>query len=44
MPGAISRTAAGVSPAMIRVSVGIEDYKDIQADFEQAIQAACGHK
>ena len=38
------QTAAGVSPAMIRVSVGIEDYKDIQADFEQAIQAACGKK
>ncbi|KNC77686.1 O-acetylhomoserine (thiol)-lyase [Sphaeroforma arctica JP610] len=32
--------AAGVSPGMIRVSVGVEDYEDIVADFEQAIQQA----
>ena len=38
------QTNAGVLPSMIRVSVGIEDFKDIQADFEQAIAAACGHK
>jgi O-acetylhomoserine (thiol)-lyase len=33
--------AAGVSPDYIRVSVGIEDLKDILADFDQALQAAC---
>lgn len=33
--------AAGVSPDFIRVSVGIEDLKDILADFDQALQAAC---
>jgi len=31
---------AGINPSMIRVSVGIENYEDIQADFEQAIKAA----
>jgi len=31
---------AGVKPDMIRVSVGIEDIRDIIADFEQAIAAA----
>jgi len=31
--------SAGVNPAMIRVSVGIEDIRDIIADFEQAIAA-----
>lgn len=29
--------AAGVTPDMIRVSVGIEDIEDIKADFEQAL-------
>eukprot|EP01134_Creolimax_fragrantissima_P002327 CFRG2327T1 len=29
--------AAGVLPSMIRVSVGVEDYKDIEDDFAQAI-------
>ncbi|MHB1399071.1 MAG: O-acetylhomoserine aminocarboxypropyltransferase/cysteine synthase family protein [Trichloromonadaceae bacterium] len=33
--------AAGVTPDYIRVSVGIEDIKDILADFDQALQAAC---
>lgn len=28
----------GVSEDMVRVSVGIEDFEDIQADFEQAIE------
>lgn len=32
--------AAGVSPDMIRVSVGFEDIEDIQADFEQALAIA----
>ncbi len=29
--------AAGVTPDLIRVSVGIEHIDDIKADFEQAI-------
>ena len=33
--------AAGVSADFIRVSVGIEDIKDILTDFDQALQAAC---
>ena len=30
--------AAGGSPALIRLSVGIEDVKDILADLEQALE------
>ena len=30
--------AAGVSPDLIRLSVGIEDVKDILADLEQALE------
>jgi len=29
--------SAGVDPAMVRVSVGIEHIDDIKADFEQAL-------
>lgn len=32
--------ASGVSPDFIRLSIGIEDVKDIVADIEQALQAA----
>jgi len=32
--------AAGVSPDMIRLSVGIENIEDIKADFEQALAKA----
>ncbi len=32
--------AAGVSPELIRLSVGIEDAEDLIADFEQALQNA----
>ena len=32
--------AAGVSPDMIRVSVGIENIDDIKADFDQALNRA----
>ncbi len=32
--------AAGVSPDMIRVSVGIENIEDIKADFDQALNQA----
>lgn len=34
------RRQAGISDGLIRVSVGIEDFKDIRADFEQALQHA----
>jgi O-acetylhomoserine (thiol)-lyase len=34
--------AAGVAPELIRLSVGIEDVRDIIADLNQAIQAANG--
>ncbi|MHC4626570.1 MAG: O-acetylhomoserine aminocarboxypropyltransferase/cysteine synthase family protein [Planctomycetota bacterium] len=34
----------GVSPDMVRVSVGIEDFEDIKADFEQAIERASKEK
>jgi O-acetylhomoserine (thiol)-lyase len=30
--------AAGISPGLVRVSVGIEDIEDIIADFKQALQ------
>lgn len=33
--------AAGIQPELIRVSVGIENIKDIIADFDQALAAAC---
>ena len=33
---------AGITPDMIRVSVGIEDSPDIVADFSQALEAASG--
>merc|ERR1711939_1141928 len=35
---------SGVKPDMIRVSVGIEDIADIQADFEQALNASTGKR
>jgi O-acetylhomoserine (thiol)-lyase len=34
--------AAGVKPEMIRLSIGIEDVRDIVADLDQAIEAANG--
>ncbi len=34
------KTAAGITPEMIRVSVGIEDIEDITADFAQALNAS----
>jgi O-acetylhomoserine (thiol)-lyase len=33
----------GVTPEMVRLSVGIEDVRDILADLDQAIEAANGH-
>ena len=32
--------AAGVPPDMVRISVGLEDLADLQADFDQALAAA----
>jgi methionine-gamma-lyase len=33
--------AAGITPGLLRVSVGLEDLEDLQADFHAALQAAC---
>jgi cystathionine beta-lyase/cystathionine gamma-synthase len=33
------RTAAGIPPGFVRVSIGIEDADDLVADFEQALEA-----
>ncbi|MGD0347431.1 MAG: homocysteine synthase [Terracidiphilus sp.] len=38
------QAATGVTPEMVRLSVGIEDVQDILADLDQAIEAANGHK
>jgi O-acetylhomoserine (thiol)-lyase len=35
-----AQTSTGVSPEYVRISVGIEDYEDIQADIDQALQAS----
>jgi O-acetylhomoserine/O-acetylserine sulfhydrylase-like pyridoxal-dependent enzyme len=32
-----ARLEAGVTPNLIRVSVGLEDLRDLQADFAQAL-------
>ena len=37
--GAEARRARGVSDGFIRVSVGLEDVKDLIADFDQALDA-----
>jgi O-acetylhomoserine (thiol)-lyase len=36
--------SAGITPDMIRVSVGIEDIEDLIADFDQALRAAASSK
>ena len=36
------QAAAGVLPGMVRLSVGLEDVKDIIADIDQALRAAAG--
>ena len=38
------QATTGVTPELIRLSVGIEDIRDIVADLDQAIEAANGHK
>ena len=34
------RRAAGIADGLLRVSVGLEDTEDLQADFEQALEKA----
>ena len=34
--------ATGVTPEMVRLSVGIEDIRDILADLDQALEVASG--
>ena len=34
------QSAAGVSPEMVRVSVGLEDLEDIEWDLDQALAAS----
>ena len=38
------QAATGVTPELVRLSVGIEDIRDTLADLDQAIEAANGHK
>jgi O-acetylhomoserine (thiol)-lyase len=35
--------STGVTPELVRLSVGIEDLRDILADLDQAIETANGH-
>jgi len=37
------QATTGVTPELVRLSVGIEDIRDILADLDQAIEAANGH-
>ena len=37
------QAGTGVTPELVRLSVGIEDIRDIVADLDQAIEAANGH-
>jgi O-succinylhomoserine sulfhydrylase len=34
------RLAVGITPGLVRVSVGLETYSDIQADIAQAIESS----
>ena len=36
--------AAGITPGLLRVSVGLEDLEDLQADFAAALEAARGRR
>jgi len=38
------QASTGVTPELVRLSVGIEDIRDILADLDQAIEVANGHK
>jgi O-acetylhomoserine (thiol)-lyase len=37
------QAATGVTPELVRLSIGIEDIRDILADLDQAIEVANGH-
>jgi O-acetylhomoserine (thiol)-lyase len=37
------QATTGVTPEQVRLSVGIEDIRDILDDLDQAIEAANGH-
>ena len=37
------QAGTGVTPELVRLSIGIEDIRDILADLDQAIEAANGH-
>ena len=37
------QASTGVTPELVRLSVGIEDVRDIIADLDKAIEAANGH-
>jgi O-acetylhomoserine (thiol)-lyase len=37
------QATTGVTPELVRLSVGIEDIRDILADLDQAIEAANGY-
>jgi O-acetylhomoserine (thiol)-lyase len=37
------QAGTGVTPELVRLSVGIEDIRDILADLDQAIETANGH-
>jgi O-acetylhomoserine (thiol)-lyase len=41
---AAEQASTGVTPELVRLSVGIEDIRDILADLDQAIEAANGQK
>ncbi len=36
--GAVKFAATGMSEGLVRISVGIEDWRDLLADFEQALE------
>lgn len=38
------QASTGVTPELVRLSIGIEDIRDILADLDQAIEVANGHK
>jgi cystathionine beta-lyase/cystathionine gamma-synthase len=35
------RRQSGLTPSLIRMSVGLEDVEDLIADIEQALEKAC---
>jgi O-acetylhomoserine (thiol)-lyase len=39
----VEQAATGVTPELVRLSVGIEDIRDIIADLDDAIEAVNGH-